>query len=218
MNTIMLSTIGIIWSFIYALLSYTALPERVAVHFGINGNPDRYGTKLEAGIGLFLVPLILLGLQTMFWWIDKKETRATQKKILELTRVGTTGLLLVVQFTLVQAMQIGRFDSARLVIFALGLFFVTLGNFMPKIAPNAYTGVRIPWTFASDRAWYATNRLGGWVFAGIGLLLVISSLILPDNKIIWAIIAMVFVLFSSLPWLWFYAKTQYQTDPDRRPL
>ena len=209
---------SLIWSFGFAFLTYTQLPERVALHFGIDGNPDRYGTKLEAGLNLAILPIVLLIVQLVLWSITKNETRAAQKRMFDIARVSLSLFVPLTQFVIVQAMQQGKFEDMRLMLLGIGGLFIALGNQMPKIAPNAYAGVRIPWTFASDRAWYATNRLGGWIFAGLGAVLVLGSLVLPSQWSIWAIFAMVGLLLSSLPYLWFYAKGVYQTDPDRRAL
>jgi uncharacterized membrane protein len=209
---------GIVWGFAYGLLAYLPLPERVPVHFGIDGNPDRYGTKLEAGFGILLIPVVFMVIYAVFFWVTKTETRVAQKKILEMTQIGITILMIVVQFSIVQAMQQGQFKDIRLIVLGLGVLFVALGNLMPKIAPNAYVGVRIPWTFASDRAWYASNRLGAWIFVVLGGLLVVAAVFLPNELMIWVIGAMVVILLMSLLWLWFYSKSVYQTDPDRRTL
>lgn len=213
-----ISLSGIIWSVAYGLMAYLPLPERVPVHFGLDGNPDRYGTKLEAGLGLLIFPVVLILMFLMTWWMTKNETRVAQKKILESTQIGITFLMILVQFSIVQAMQQGQLKDIRLIPLGIGVLFVALGNLMPKIAPNPYVGVRIAWTFASDRAWYATNRLGAWFFVTTGGLLVISSVVLPSELVIWAVLAFAGLMVLSLPWLWFYSKSVYQTDPDRRVL
>lgn len=209
---------SLVWSFGFAALTTLQLPERVAVHFDINGNPDRYGSRLEAGWLLFLLPVVMLIVQVILWWLAKSETRANQKKMLDIARVGSSLLLVLVQFLIVQSMQQNEFEGKKLLLLGIGVLLFAVGNQMPKIAPNAYVGVRIPWTFASDLAWYATNRLGGWVIASIGAVLVLCSLVLPSQWSIWAIVGMVIALFSSLSYLWFYARSIYQTDPDRRAL
>ncbi len=46
----------------------------------------------------------------------------------------------------------------------LGLLFVVLGNYLPKIPRNWFIGIRVPWTIASEEVWKRTHRLGGWLF------------------------------------------------------
>lgn len=41
--------------FVASIASWSAAPSRIAVDFGISGNPDRYGGKVE---GLLLIPII----------------------------------------------------------------------------------------------------------------------------------------------------------------
>ncbi|MEW5931420.1 MAG: SdpI family protein [Gemmatimonadota bacterium] len=53
----------------------------------------------------------------------------------------------------------------------LGLLFVALGNYLPRVRPNWFVGVRTPWTLSSDAVWRDTHRLAGWTFVAAGLLL-----------------------------------------------
>jgi uncharacterized membrane protein len=218
MKTNQILTIGgALWGFVYGIWSYLPLPERVPVHFDINGNPDRFGSKLEAGVALLSMPMMIVVLSLVLWWVAKNDTRVANKKMLKVSQISMVLLLLLVQFSIAQGMQAGRFDDGRWIGIGLGVLLIALGNLMPKIAPNAYAGLRLPWTLASDRAWYAANRVGGWLFVGGGLCM-LSSLILPKVWFIWMLIGTCALLVLSLPYLWFYSKNVYQQDPDRRPL
>ncbi|MEY4531815.1 MAG: hypothetical protein RLZZ156_2536, partial [Deinococcota bacterium] len=170
MKTNQILTIGgALWGFVYGIWSYLPLPERVPVHFDINGNPDRFGSKLEAGVALLSMPMMIVVLSLVLWWVAKNDTRVANKKMLKVSQISMVLLLLLVQFSIAQGMQAGRFDDGRWIGIGLGVLLIALGNLMPKIAPNAYAGLRLPWTLASDRAWYAANRVGGWLFVGGGL-------------------------------------------------
>lgn len=214
----LITILGVLWGIAYGISSYLPLPERVPVHFDINGNPDRFGSKLEAGVALLSMPIIIAVVSLILFWAAQNETRVGNKRILEASQIGVTVLLLLVQFSLAQSMQTGRFDDGRWIGIGLGVLLIALGNLMPKIAPNAYAGLRIPWTLASDRAWYAANRVGGWLFVGFGALAMLSSLVLPSQWFLWVLIGICGLLLLSLPYLWIYSKGVYQQDPDRRPL
>jgi len=51
----------------------------------------------------------------------------------------------------------------------LSLFFVFLGNLMPRLEPNAWAGIRIPPTLENREVWKRTHRMcGKWlVVAGL---------------------------------------------------
>jgi uncharacterized membrane protein len=93
-----------------------------------------------------------------------------------------------------------------------------IGNIMPKTPPNRFAGIKFPWTFASDRAWYATHRVGGWHWVSLGVILIVLALILPLQQLAVVMILWVVAMFASILYLWFYSKQQYQADPDRRAL
>lgn len=61
----------------------------------------------------------------------------------------------------------------RLVPASLGLMFLVIGNYMPKMKQNPTLGIRLPWTLANEENWNRTHRLGGkvWVVGGLVLLL-----------------------------------------------
>lgn len=209
---------SIVWGIGFAFFTYTQLPETVAVHFDISGNPDRFGSKLEAGWVLFLLPALGLLLNFVFWWIAKTETKRGQKKMLEVSSIGISLLLVLVQFLIAQSMQTSRFDNVRLLALGLGALLLVLGNLMPKSSPNLFAGVRLPYTLASDRAWYATNRLGGYLLVGVGLFMMLVGLLLPETWVLWFLSGSALVLLGSMVYLWIYAKKVYFADPERRPL
>ena len=55
----------------------------------------------------------------------------------------------------------------------VGLLFVVVGNYLPKVKQNLYLGIKLPWTYADEDNWNKTHRFGGklWVIGGILILL-----------------------------------------------
>jgi uncharacterized membrane protein len=213
-----ISIASIVWGIGFAFFTVAQLPEMVAVHFDVSGNPDRFGSRLEASWVLFLLPATALLLNLVFWQLGGNQQKSGQKKMLLVSGVGISLFLALMQFLIAQSMQTSRFDQMQLLAMGLGGLLVVLGNTMPKASPNVYAGVRLPYTLASDRAWYATNRLGAYVFVGVGLTMIFLGLVLPQAVVIWLMLGMAAVLLGSTVYLWFYAKAIYLADPDRRPL
>jgi uncharacterized membrane protein len=65
-----------------------------------------------------------------------------------------------------------HFNSIRIGINLLLLFFVVLGNYIGTVRPNYFVGVRTPWTLENDLVWRATHRMIGrvWVFGALAFL------------------------------------------------
>ena len=58
---------------VFSLAVYSRLPERVPVHWGVSGEPDRYGSRLE---GAFLVPAIMAAVFVFMRWLPSIDPRA----------------------------------------------------------------------------------------------------------------------------------------------
>ncbi len=60
------------------------------------------------------------------------------------------------------------FDVGRVLAGILCIFFILFGNFLSKVRPNFFLGIRTPWTLASEQVWIATHRVAAWitVFSG----------------------------------------------------
>ena len=209
---------GIVWGFGFGLSVALHLPARVGVHFKFDGTPDRYGSALEAGLALLMLPAVALLVNLLFVYLPRFDARAAaQHRVFDLIRVTTVLLLAVVQFAVAQAMQMQRFDL-RLLMIALGVFLVVIGNVMPKIPPNRFAGVRLPYTHASRAAWWAANRAGGWLLVILGALLVLSAAVLPQAAALYALLAVPIVSTAGLVRLTLLAKREWQRDPERQPL
>lgn len=83
----------------------------------------------------------------------------------------------------------------------IGILFIALGNYMPKLQQNYTVGIRIPWTLNSEENWNRTHRLGGKMFICGGFLLIIAGFagsIMGDSGTLAALIAII-LLCSGVP-------------------
>ena len=57
----------------------------------------------------------------------------------------------------------------------IGILFIVLGNYMPKLQQNYTVGIKIPWTLNSAENWNRTHRLGGRLFIIGGILMILGG-------------------------------------------
>jgi uncharacterized membrane protein len=64
---------------------------------------------------------------------------------------------------------------SRVVPALVGTFYVALGNVFPRLRSNWWIGIRTPWSMAADENWSRAQRVGGYLFVGAGILLLVDA-------------------------------------------
>ena len=167
----LVSSIVILLPVLFGLIVWEKLPEKVATHWGPDGNPDQYSSKLVAVV---LLPLLVFAIHWLCLFISKFDPRNKEqhKKILGLVFwICPAVSLLCSAFTYFSAFDI-EFNIGGICIAFLGILFIIIGNYMPKTKQNYTIGLKIPWTLDDEGNWNATHRFAGrlWVIGGILML------------------------------------------------
>ena len=149
---------------------WSDFPDPMPVHYNIEGKPDRFGSK---PFGLFLLPVLNLGLYFLLLFIPrvdpKKINFAKFAASYFIIRVLTHAFMTFI-FLLVAAASLGyHFNFPLIVMYAVVILFLILGNYMRTIRHNYFIGVRTPWTLANERVWTETHRFTAllWVAASV---------------------------------------------------
>ena len=168
-------------STILALVAYQSLPETMVTHWGLYGNPDGYMNKFW-GVAMF--PLINLAMLLLYWWVPMAEPK---KENLKLFRGEYDKLMLWIfgflnyVFVLSLLFNLGfDLNIGKLIMPAMGLMFVGIGDILPKLKQNFMVGIKTPWTLSSETVWKKTHLWGGRLFVGAGVM-TIFSVLLPVN-------------------------------------
>ena len=162
---------------------YSVFPDTVPVHWGVNGEVDRWGSKFE---GAWLMPLIAVGMYLLFRFLPMIDPR--KEKYSQFTKVyhlfkSMIFLFLFAIYLISSLNTLGYNIRVEVwVPIAVGVLFIIMGNYMGKLKTNWFMGIRTPWTLSSDEVWNKTHRLGGKLFIILGVLLIVTP-ILPYSNI-----------------------------------
>lgn len=180
-------------AFITTAVGINFLPDTVPLHFGIDGNPDRFGSKYE----MFMIPLVMLLLAASFQFfiyrLNKKADNSDSEKTCQETRTNIkvsriTALMvqitlfftnLFMMFTAFDDNYIKKdigFDMFSLLSIIMGIMFIVVGNVMPKTKLNGGIGLRTMWSMENDKTWLASNRFGGKAMVISGIITVILGI------------------------------------------
>lgn len=168
---------------IYLAIIWNKLPERVAMHFDLKGNIDRYGSKNELLVLTALMTLLAAAIYfflPLVYKIDPKKYAAENKSRLHRIAFVVSVFLSAVLFLLIYSSTHGSMKFSSNLIFAgVGLLFCFMGNYMHNIKPNYFAGFRLPWTLESADNWRKTHLLGGKLFFAGGFLIAVICLFTP---------------------------------------
>lgn len=216
-NLVIFSAMVVTAMTVLGIWAWFQLPAdaQIPIHWGADGQPNGYAPKT---VGLFLLPLITVGVVALFWAIPVIEPRRANilksAKAYQAIWVGTVLLLAAIDLVTTAAALGATFDITLVVFVALGVLFIVIGNYLPKVRPNYMVGIRTPWTLTSDLSWDRTHRVGGRLFVLEGIAFIVIGLVRPAaglliGVVIGGIVLMLVILFG-------YSYRVWKTDPGRR--
>ena len=158
------------------------------MHWGFDGEIDRYGGKNELWLMAALGPLFALLFQFLPRLDPRKRNYEKFQKYYDAFGVVITAFVAVMMgIALVEAFHPGTVSMGRVISALVGLLFLFLGNLMGKVKPNFFMGIRNPWTLSNPDVWNRTHRLGGGLFFLAGLATAVSAVLLPERITFWVL-------------------------------
>jgi uncharacterized membrane protein len=204
-KTLILASIVTILPMLIGIVFWDRLPDVMATHFGMNNEANGFSSKAFAVFGLPLVLLAILWLGALVTAHDPKKQNISPR-MFSLVLWIVPIVSLVVAAMMYPANLGCQLDISFFSGLFLGLLFIIIGNYMPKVRQNNTLGIKIPWTLANEENWNRTHRLAGylWMICGILILILGLTRLLPAGWLIGLVLIMVLVpcLYS---W-WLHAK------------
>ena len=167
-----LTSIVILLPMIWGLIIWKQLPNQIPTHFNLAGQANNYQSKPLAVFGLPLF-LLLMHLFVIFVTARDSKNQTMNEKMVKVI-YWLIPIVSLSVFYLIYSKALGSTTNPSVFVSALlGLIFVIMGNYMPKLKVNHTVGIRLPWTLQSEDNWHKTHRLAGklWVLGGLILLL-----------------------------------------------
>ena len=167
-KTLVITSLICLLPIIAGALVYKRLPETIATHFDLNGNPDGWSSRAFAVFGL---PAILLAVNLLLPFMLRADPKHEN---MSGALVNITIWTIPVLSLLCSGLTLGRalgyaVRIERVLPVFMGMLFILIGNYLPKTKQSYTMGIKLPWTLASEENWNRTHRLAGflWVLAGI---------------------------------------------------
>jgi uncharacterized membrane protein len=159
-------------------LAWPHLAEPTPVHWGITGEPDRWGSRAE---GALMLPAIMAGLVLLMRFLPRIDPRRgnfeKMQDMYDFVVAVVAALLLGIHAMVIAAGLGHRVPIYTIIPVLIGVMLILLGNVLPRSRSNWWFGIRTPWTLSSDRVWARTHRVAGYCFVAAGLVLMTAPLL-----------------------------------------
>ena len=174
-RTIILTTFLTGLPILIGLILWSKLPDSIATHWGANGQANGWSSKAST---VFFLPCILMIIHlfaVVLTLNDPKKTNIHKKPmtlifwIVPVISILMNGVIYLDVFGI-------KVNISAAVSILMGILFMLLGNYMPKLRQNYTIGIKLPWTLCSEENWYRTHRLGGKLFIVGGILVVLDGI------------------------------------------
>src|SRR6266478_1966933 len=164
-----------------SLWAYSQLPPTVATHWNVRGVADGFSSRLVAVSIMPLVIIVMTGLFNVLPRLDPRRANYTKFIGTYWLIANAVILFILIGHGMIVATGLGYpVKIGRTMPIGVGLLFIVLGNYLTRVEPNWFVGIRTPWTLSSDTVWRKTHRTAGWLMV-LGGLLVAACALLPHG-------------------------------------
>lgn len=219
MKKYLLLIISVINTAITALYLALMPSGDIPMHYGINGNVDRYSNKWELMImpGILVVISILFLIYSFFTKDEVNETK--NKKYINRFFSGlyTVFFVLFWTLTIIATKGIKNISSfvPSLILILMGALMIFIGNMYGKIKQNSTFGIKIRATLKSERVWKKTHRLGGYLAVVTGIIWIVCGIVAffmstPSLWLLFPCLIAMFIFMVIIPTI--YAEVLYHKE------
>ena len=197
--------------FIYLAYVWEKLPEKVPMHWNMEGEIDRYGDKSELILIPLLLPLLIYVLFTIIPKIDPKDKLKYMGKKYTVLKTVLTVFMSALSMMIIYAAMNESFYNPNYILLLIGVLFAILGNYFKTLRANYFIGIKTPWTLENETVWEETHKLAGKIWFIGGLMIIFGSLILDKtaNTVLFVTIT---VTITLIPVVYSYFKYQRVTQ------
>ena len=158
---------------IFNLLFYDKMPAELPTHWNFQGQADDYSSKFHAMV-VIQGFLVLMNALLCFMLDSDPKNNKQYNLVMTISKLSMPAIMLLIYIITVMAGFGREVKVSTILPIFIGLLFIAIGNYLPKIKRNYTMGIKLPWTLNSDENWRRTHRLGGICFVIIGISLIVS--------------------------------------------
>ena len=192
-KTLTLTTIITLLPILAGLFYWNRLPDKMATHFDNAGEPNGWSSKWFAVIGIYVILALLNVLCIVLTETDPRRHKYPEKMMKLVYWICPVIAWVCAGTTISYGLGMEFFNMPQFASFFLGILFVVIGNYLPKVKQNYYLGIKLPWTYSDEDNWNHTHRMAGKLWVAGGMILLLNLFLRISGLEILILVLMVFI-------------------------
>jgi uncharacterized membrane protein len=173
---------------------------RLPIHWDLAGQADGFASKWVA----LLMPAAMVGATALLFYflpvLEPREEGLARSQGVYLWGWGAIVLLgAVIEFVVIASALGWSVPANQLIVGALALMVIAIGNQLGKSRSMYMIGVRTPWTLASEEVWIRTHRLAGKLMVLAGLVMLAAALLPLPSGLLATIVGVAIAAAAGIP-------------------
>ena len=156
------------------------------IHWGIDGRPDGFAPRNTSLLMPIGIAAVLFGLYAIMARYGARGQVERGRHLLCGLLPALLGVFLVIEIGVVLVGVGAEVDMARMLVLAVAVLLMVMGNLLPKTQPNHFAGIRLPWMMNHAPAWQAGHRVAGNASIVAGLLLMLLAIVTGAAPVLFA--------------------------------
>ena len=184
------------------------MPETLPMHWDYNWQVDGYGSRYYLFMLAFLPVVVYYGMSLLQRIDPRRKNLENRQKTYNIFRYGLTCFFICMDGFFYYLSLHPYANVKFLLLVLLGVVFIGMGNYMPRIPQNYFLGIKTPWTLSNEYVWKKTHRIGGYSWILIGMIMVICALL----QVPYTFIIMIVLLLGDVIFMMIYSYLIYRRD------
>jgi uncharacterized membrane protein len=192
-----------------SLYFYNRLPDTIPIHYNADGYADGYSAKSFALISNICITVATYLMLTFIPVIDpfRKKIEKRYNVILVVRDIIIAFISVLFITNILTANDKSTLPNHFGI--GLGLLFILLGNYLPKMPQNFFIGIRSPWTLTSEVIWAKTHRIGGVLFVIAGVIFVITTVLKIKLSVVMPFVLIPLIVYTAFIYpYWLFRKME----------
>ncbi len=195
---VIISSVIVLIPMLFGIIMWNDLPDIMTTHFGADASADGFSTKAFTVFGISAIFLALHIFTLLVTSFDKKQKEQSPKALSIIFWI--IPVISVFVNVIIYSVALGREVNLQMLIpLLLGVSFIFMGNYMPKIKQNSTLGIKVSWALRNEENWNKTHRFGGKLMVAGGFVMLLSALLpLEVSAIVFVCVIAAYVIVPTV--------------------